>query len=182
MSPGDFLPLGDHPTRKIAQGPRPAHSSRGKKLSGLTSSAALRPASGCGVGRLRSVDRHRGRDGRGLENSEQGELPWRTSAPSRSPAPSYLGEIVTLSVQTKNVRIVPEATRASDNAPSHRIFVGRAEIGAAWSKRSAENRDYLSVKLDDPSFNAPIYANLFDDEDGDGFTLIWSRGRKANGD
>ena len=94
----------------------------------------------------------------------------------------FQGEIVTLSVQTKNVRIVPEANRASDNAPSHRIFVGRAEIGAAWSKRSAENRDYLSVKLDDPSFNAPIYANLFDDEDGDGFTLIWSRGRKANGD
>jgi len=94
----------------------------------------------------------------------------------------FQGEIVTLSVQTKNVRIVPEAARASDNAPSHRIYVGRAELGAAWSKRSAENRDYLSVKLDDPSFNAPIYANLFDDEDGDGFILIWSRGRKANGD
>ena len=92
------------------------------------------------------------------------------------------GEIVTLSVQTKNVRIVPEPNRASENAPSHRIFVGRAEIGAAWSKRSAEDRDYLSVKLDDPSFNAPIYANLFDDADGDGFTLIWSRGRKANGE
>ena len=92
------------------------------------------------------------------------------------------GEIVTLSVQTKNVRIVPEPNRASENAPSHRIFVGRAEIGAAWSKRSTENRDYLSVKLDDPSFNAPIYANLFDDEDGDGFTLIWSRSRKANGE
>jgi uncharacterized protein (DUF736 family) len=92
------------------------------------------------------------------------------------------GEIVTLSVQTKNVRIVPEPNRASENAPSHRIFVGRAEIGAAWSKRSAEDRDYLSVKLDDPSFNAPIYANLFDDEDGDGFTLIWSRSRKANGE
>ena len=76
----------------------------------------------------------------------------------------------------------PRANRASENAPSHRIFVGRAEIGAAWSKRSAEDRDYLSVKLDDPSFNAPIYANLFDDEDGDGFTLIWSRGRKANGE
>jgi uncharacterized protein (DUF736 family) len=36
--------------------------------------------------------------------------------------------------------------------------------------------------LDDPSFNAPIYANLFDDEDGEAFTLIWSRSRKANGD
>jgi len=34
----------------------------------------------------------------------------------------------------------------------------------------------------DPSFNAPIYANLFDDEDGDGFTLIWSRARRPNGD
>jgi uncharacterized protein (DUF736 family) len=95
----------------------------------------------------------------------------------------FHGEIATLSVQAKGVRIVPESNRASDNAPSHRIYVGRAvEIGAAWSKRSAENRDYLSVKLDDPSFNAPIYANLFDDEDGEGFTLIWSRGRKPNGD
>ena len=94
----------------------------------------------------------------------------------------FQGEIVTLSVQTKNVRIVPEANRANDNAPSHRVFVGRAEIGAAWSKRSNEGRDYLSVKLDDPSFNAPIYANLFDDEDGDGFTLIWSRARRPNGD
>ena len=94
----------------------------------------------------------------------------------------FLGQIVTLNVQTKNVRIAPEANRTNSNAPSHRIFVGRAEVGAAWSKRSAERRDYLSVKLDDPSFNAPIYANLFDDEEGDGYTLIWSRSRKSNGD
>ena len=58
----------------------------------------------------------------------------------------------------------------------------RAEIGAAWEKRSNEGRDYVSVKLDDPSFNAPIYANLFEDEGGESFTLIWSRGRKPNGD
>ena len=94
----------------------------------------------------------------------------------------FQGEIVTLSVQAKGVRIVPETTRTSDNAPSHRVFVGRAEIGAAWSKRSGEGRDYLSVKLDDPSFTTPIYANLFDDEGGDGYTLIWSRSRKANND
>ncbi|HEY1629931.1 MAG TPA: DUF736 domain-containing protein [Rhizomicrobium sp.] len=92
------------------------------------------------------------------------------------------GEIVTLSVQAKGVRIVPEDNTANDKAPSHRVFVGRAEIGAAWSKRSNEGRDYLSVKLDDPSFNAPIYANLFEDEGEDTFTLIWSRGRKANGE
>ena len=94
----------------------------------------------------------------------------------------YQGEIVTLSLQTKGVRIVAETDRTSDNAPSHRVYVGRAEIGAAWSKRSTEGRDYLSVKLDDPSFNAPIYANLFDDEDGETFSLIWSRPNGRRGD
>ncbi|MES0110033.1 DUF736 domain-containing protein [Mesorhizobium sp. M0013] len=87
----------------------------------------------------------------------------------------FTGAIVTLSVQTKNVRIVPEANRSGENAPSHRVFVGRAEIGAAWSKRSNEGRDYLGLKLDDPSFIAPIYANLFADEEGEGYSLIWSR-------
>jgi uncharacterized protein (DUF736 family) len=37
------------------------------------------------------------------------------------------GEIVTLSFQAKGVRIVPEATKSNDNAPSHRIYVGRAD-------------------------------------------------------
>ena len=90
----------------------------------------------------------------------------------------FQGEIVTLSVQAKGVRIVAEDNRSNENAPSHRVFVNRAEIGAAWSKRSEEGRDYLSLKLDDPSFTAPIYANLFDDQDGEGYTLIWSRSRK----
>jgi uncharacterized protein (DUF736 family) len=92
----------------------------------------------------------------------------------------FRGQIVTLSVQAKNVRIAPEPNRANDNAPSHRVFVGKAEIGAAWSKRSNEGREYLSVKLDDPSFTQPIYANLFDAEDGQGYALIWSRSRKAS--
>jgi hypothetical protein len=40
----------------------------------------------------------------------------------------FQGEIFTLSVQAKGVRIVPETARTGENAPSHRIFVGRAEI------------------------------------------------------
>ncbi len=96
----------------------------------------------------------------------------------------YTGEIVTLNVQARNVRIVPEDNPSDNaNAPSHRVLVGRAEIGAAWSKTSNEDRPYLSVKLDDPSFTAPIYANLFDDEEGEGSSLIWSRPtRRTNGD
>ena len=94
----------------------------------------------------------------------------------------FTGEIVTLSLQAKNVRIVPEATRTGDNSPSHRVYVGRVEIGAAWSKRSNEGRDYLGLKLDDPSFTAPIFANLFDDEEAEGYSLIWSRpnGRRSD--
>lgn len=68
-----------------------------------------------------------------------------------------------------------------ENAPSHRILVGRAEIGGAWPKRSNEGRDYLGLKLDHTSFNAPIYANLFDDEEGDTFSLIWSRPNGCRG-
>ncbi|MHC2338229.1 MULTISPECIES: DUF736 domain-containing protein [unclassified Bradyrhizobium] len=92
------------------------------------------------------------------------------------------GEIVTLSLQARNVRIVPETNRSGDNAPSHRVYVGRVEIGAGWSKRSNEGRDYLGLKLDDPSFTAPIFANLFADEEGEGFSLIWSRPSRRSGD
>ena len=94
----------------------------------------------------------------------------------------YTGQIVTLSVQAKGVRIAAESERSNDAAPSHRVFVGKVEIGAAWSRTSNDGRAYLSLKLDDPSFMAPIYANLFDDDDGETAQLIWSRSRKANGD
>jgi uncharacterized protein (DUF736 family) len=95
---------------------------------------------------------------------------------------SFIGEIVTLSVQAKNVRIVPEETRSSDNAPSHRIVVGRAEIGAGWTKTSADKRRYLALKFDDPSFIAPIYANLFEDADDGAHKLIWSRQSRGGND
>ena len=87
-----------------------------------------------------------------------------------------VGEIFTINVQLQNVRLVREEQPANDDAPSHRIYAGRAEIGAAWTKTSRENRSYLSLKLDDPSFAAPIFANLFEDAPGE-YSLIWSRSR-----
>ena len=93
----------------------------------------------------------------------------------------YRGEIVTVMLQKKNVTIVAEEPSENENAPTHRVFVAKAEIGAAWAKTSKEDRDYLSIKLDDPSFNAPIFASLFADEDGKTHNLIWSRARASNG-
>ena len=39
----------------------------------------------------------------------------------------FQGEIVTLSLQAKGVRIVAESNPSNDKAPSHRVFVGRAD-------------------------------------------------------
>ncbi|MBM3552209.1 MAG: DUF736 domain-containing protein [Alphaproteobacteria bacterium] len=50
----------------------------------------------------------------------------------------YQGEIVTLSVQARGVRILPETNRANDNAPSHRVFVGRADYAERGIMRSAD--------------------------------------------
>ena len=75
------------------------------------------------------------------------------------------GQIATLALQAKSVRIVAEESTSS-NAPSHRVLGGDVEIGAAWEKRTQDDRPYLSVKLDDPSFLAPIFAQLFEAEDG----------------
>ena len=86
-----------------------------------------------------------------------------------------VGEIFMLNMQLQNVRILREPDNSSDDAPTHRVLVGKAEIGAAWSRRSKDNRFYMSVKLDDPSFAHPIFANLFQDEGV--YTLVWSRSK-----
>jgi uncharacterized protein (DUF736 family) len=92
---------------------------------------------------------------------------------------SFSGEIITLSVQSTDVRILPLTERSSDSAPSHRVVVGRAEIGAAWNKRAGDGREYLGLELDDPSFAVPIYANLFAEPDGMTHVLVWTRQRRA---
>jgi uncharacterized protein (DUF736 family) len=48
----------------------------------------------------------------------------------------FQGEIVTLSVQSKGVRIVPEAQRANDDAPTHRVYVNRADYAEYGIMRS----------------------------------------------
>jgi len=85
---------------------------------------------------------------------------------------NFAGTIKTLSLNVK-ASIRPSA-KDNDRAPDYRVHVGQVEIGAAWQKTSKEDRDYLSVKLDDPSLPAPIYATLVAGE-GSEFNLIWSR-------
>ena len=78
-----------------------------------------------------------------------------------------------LSIEESEARLVPADASTNDKAPDLRVLVGNVEIGAAWHRTSKENTEYHSVKLDDPSFSAPIYANLFKGETD--YTLVWSR-------
>ncbi|MBA8908277.1 uncharacterized protein (DUF736 family) [Aminobacter ciceronei] len=63
----------------------------------------------------------------------------------------------------------------NEKGPDFRIFAGATDFGAAWKKTSREGGDYHSVKLDDPSFPAPIYASLVETDTEGEFSLIWSR-------
>jgi len=84
----------------------------------------------------------------------------------------YVGSLQTLAFNVK-VKIVP-APKDNDKAPDYLVFAGAMEIGAAWKRQSAANKAYLSLKLDDPSFAAPVNARLVDSENG-GATLYWNR-------
>ena len=90
----------------------------------------------------------------------------------------FTGAVKTLTLNGKAKFVATEGD--SERGPDFRIFAGATEFGAAWKKTARESsREYLSVKLDDPSFPAPIYASLVEDESGEAHNLIWSR---RNGD
>ena len=88
-------------------------------------------------------------------------------------ADTFTGAVKTLSINAKTT--IKPAEKTSDKAPDYRVFAGSVEFGAAWKKTSTEGRAYLSVKLDDPSFPAPIYATLVEGEEAGSLSLIWSR-------
>lgn len=86
---------------------------------------------------------------------------------------AFSGTIRTLSLNVKAA--IKPAQKDTDKAPDYRVMnSGGVEFGAGWTKTSREDRAYISVKLDDPSLPAPIYATLVEVDPGT-HNLIWSR-------
>ncbi len=83
----------------------------------------------------------------------------------------YYGSIHTLTLNAK-IDIVPSEL-TGENAPQYLVMAGTAQVGAGWVREGREGAGYISVKLDDPSLSAPIFANLV--EMGELHQLIWSR-------
>ena len=88
------------------------------------------------------------------------------------------GSIRTLTLDTPAQLEPVRSERAG--APAYRLYAGEIELGAAWAKTAKESgRAYHQIRLDDPSFSAPIFANLIEDADTGVFSLIWSRPKAA---
>ena len=86
---------------------------------------------------------------------------------------TYTGTIRTLNISVK-ATIRPVA-KDNERSPDYRVTANSVEIGAGWSKTTKDTgAEYLSLKLDDPSFTAPVYASLVQGDKGE-HKLIWSR-------
>ena len=68
----------------------------------------------------------------------------------------------------------------NEDEPPYRLYAGEIELGAAWARVGRDSgRSYFQVRLDDPSFPAPVFANLIEDEATGRFSLIWNRPKAA---
>jgi len=86
---------------------------------------------------------------------------------------SFTGTIRTLNINTK-ATIEPVA-KEGERSPDYRVAANGVEFGAGWSKAAKDTgAEYVSVKLDDPSFTGPVYATLVQGEKAE-HKLIWSR-------
>ena len=89
----------------------------------------------------------------------------------------YTGTIRTMTINVK-AQLVPNKTKTNEEAPDYRLYAGGAELGAAWQQESKDGETpYLAVKLDDPSFAAPMRAAFFENaEEGTG-VMVWNRAK-----
>ena len=91
----------------------------------------------------------------------------------KGPRNGFSGTITTLTLTVRAVDIRP-MPKTSQSAPDFRIYSGETELGVGWKKLSKSGREYISVKLDDPSFPAPVHASLVEAQGS--YALVWRRG------
>lgn len=90
----------------------------------------------------------------------------------------FTGHIHTLTLD-RELTLIPAEGSDTENAPDYRVHRGDSsgqEVGAAWKRSGEKAGDYLSLQIDDPTFDRPIRANMFKlDAENDTWTLQWNR-------
>lgn len=94
----------------------------------------------------------------------------------------FQGRIETMTLDVA-LRIVPAEPQEGENAPDWRVHLGKTddgpEVGAGWNETGERAGDYVSLRLDDPTFVQPIRAALFRTGDDDtAWALRWNRPQK----
>lgn len=82
---------------------------------------------------------------------------------------SYEGSIATLALKAK-LTIVP-TEKTGENAPDFRVYMGKAEFGAAWSTTSKAGKPYLNIRFNDPALAAGFFRLV---ETKQGYALTWN--------
>jgi hypothetical protein len=83
----------------------------------------------------------------------------------------YTGEIFTLSLQAKGVRLVPDLRASGENAPSHRVLVGRAtrSSGPAPTPAAATDRAQAKAPVERPGPKASTRTRISTPVENSGF-------------
>jgi uncharacterized protein (DUF736 family) len=75
--------------------------------------------------------------------------------------------------------LVSAESSDTENAPAWRIHLGDEdgpEIGAGWKHTGERAGEYIALLIDDPTFQRPIRANLFQSGgDKTSWALHWNR-------
>ena len=98
-------------------------------------------------------------------------------------ANGYEGIIETATLDIR-ISLVPVEPGGAEKAPDWRVHRGNdgdgPEIGAGWNENAERAGDYVSLRIDDPSFAQPIRAALFQNaNDPASWSLRWNRPRAA---
>jgi uncharacterized protein (DUF736 family) len=92
---------------------------------------------------------------------------------------TFTGFILTFTTSLEKVMFRPTG-KDDGKAPSYQVEAytlrGTIEIGAAW-KRTGENGEYISVKLDDPMLGSAVNCGMIGRETGE-HILVWNREKR----
>ena len=92
----------------------------------------------------------------------------------------FEGHITTLTMDC-DVSLIPNENKKHEDGPDFFVKSGECDLGFARQTiaKGDGGEPYISVFLDDPSFSAPIWAALFEEQGS--ANLVWSRlSKKSN--
>ncbi|WP_417514768.1 DUF736 domain-containing protein [Minwuia sp.] len=105
---------------------------------------------------------------------------------NRDGAQALQGHIATLALDC-SILLLPTGEATGSSRPAYRVHAEKAadtlvEIGAAWrkQKKDGSGESFLSLTLDDPSFERPINVAAFANGSDGTYQITWRRQTDRN--